>query len=93
MNPLESLPEDTDSKYDSDWEEKDTCENGNAFDVFKDSKTYSAFLLLLIFDICFICFLSSYFCFLKSIPKLQFYSFCFTPSFLSPYSFLNFWIG
>ena len=36
VNPLESLPEDTDSDSDSDWEEEDTHDDGNAFDVFID---------------------------------------------------------
>ena len=36
VNPSESLPEDTDSESDSDWEEEDTHDDGNAFNVFKD---------------------------------------------------------
>ena len=36
VNPLESRPEDTDSVFDSDWEEEDTHDDGNVFDVFKD---------------------------------------------------------
>ena len=45
MNPLELRPEDTDSESDSDWEEEDTHNDGNAFDAFKDQKTSSAFFL------------------------------------------------
>ena len=51
------------------------------------------FLVLLTFDICFIYFLSRFFCFLKSIPKLQFQDFWFTPRFLCLNWFLKFWIG
>ena len=36
VNPLESRPEDTDSESHSDWEQEDTHDDGNAFDVFKD---------------------------------------------------------
>ena len=36
MNPLESRPEGTDSESDSDWEEEDTRDDANAFDVFGD---------------------------------------------------------
>ena len=36
VNPLKSHPKDTDSESDSDWEEGDTHDDGNAFDVFKD---------------------------------------------------------
>ena len=36
VDPLESRPEDTGSKSDSDWEEEHTHDDGNAFDVFKD---------------------------------------------------------
>ena len=36
VNPLESRPEDTDLVSDSDWEEEDTHDDGNVFDVFKD---------------------------------------------------------
>ena len=94
MNPLESPPEDTDSESDSDWEEEDTHDDGNAnrmeMRFLKIKRHPQHFLLHLIFDNYFICFLSSYFCFLKGIPKLQFQTFCFTPPFLSPNCFLNF---
>ena len=36
VNLLESRPEDTDSVSDSDWEEEDTHDHGNGFDVFKE---------------------------------------------------------
>ena len=36
VNPLESLPEDADSEPNSDWEEEDTHDDKNVFDVFKD---------------------------------------------------------
>ena len=36
VNTLELHLDDTDSESDSEWEEEDTHDDGNAFDVFKD---------------------------------------------------------
>ena len=80
VNPSESLPEDADSESDSDWEEEDTTTMEMHLTFLKIKTHPHHLLVLLIFDICFICFL----CFLKSMLKLQFQAFCFTPPFLSP---------
>ena len=81
VNPLDHVPRMLiQSDCDSDWEEEETHDHGHLTFL----KHPQHFTLLQIFDICFICFLSSYFYFLKSIPKLQFQAFCFTSPFLSP---------
>ena len=87
VNPLDRVPRTLiQSDCDSDWEEDETHDHENLTLL----KYPQHFMLLLIFDNCLICFLSSYFYFLKIIPKLQFQAFCFTSPFLPPNWFLNF---
>ena len=66
VNPLELRPEDTDSESDSNWEhicwEQDTHEDLKMHLAFFKIKRYPQhYLLLLVFNICLIYFLSSYF--------------------------------
>ena len=92
VNPLESRAGDSVSVSDSGKKKTPTTMKMH-LTFWKIKRHFQHFFVISDIWYLFYLFLSSYFCFLKSIPKLHFHTFCFISPFLSPNWFWNVWIG